>query len=117
MSVKGVKGMSKGMVAKTGMSTSKLEKWDKRYFVLKFRRLFYYKDQAAFRAQNEPRGSCNMRGVVVIPRVKQDGKEALVAMRLAVQRRWLGEGGGKYRREADQGSCLGYLLSGYVSRM
>ena len=30
-------------------------RWDRRYFVLKFRRLFYYKDQAAFRAQNEPR--------------------------------------------------------------
>eukprot|EP01051_Picozoa_sp_SAG22_P009958 SAG22_NODE_866_length_6778_cov_2.436592_2_plen_1026_part_00 len=51
-----------------------LEKWDRRYFVMKHRRLFYYKDQAAFRAQNEPRGSCNMRGVVVIPRAKQDGK-------------------------------------------
>jgi hypothetical protein len=39
-----------------------VEKWDRRYFVLKFRRVFYYKDQQAFRGQKEPRGSMNMRG-------------------------------------------------------
>ena len=66
MSVKGVKGMSKGMVAKTGMSTSKLEKWDKRYFVLKFRRLFYYKDQQAYASTLQPRGSLNVKGCEVV---------------------------------------------------
>ena len=51
----------------SGMRTSALrEKWDKRYFVLKFGRLFYYKDHAAFTAHKEPRGSLNMEGCQLV---------------------------------------------------
>ena len=70
ISVKGVKGLAN----KAGVSTSKLEKWDRRYFVLKCRRFFYYKDHQAFVSGEEPRGSINTQGCQLVPSDKDSSR-------------------------------------------